>query len=443
MEDNNPQPSEADNLSARSGEALRELEERARAALTAGHDHVARLEAEITAKLDAIVATLTQEAAQAVSQDEQKSQLAELEQKLVQQQASWTEQQAAWSALQSALERERDELRQKCELAQEDAQRVHQRVAELEQQLAQQQATWTEQHASWTALQSALERERDELRQKCELAQEDAQRVHQRVAELERKLVHCSQDRENESSEIDALRAERDTLKERVAELESRPLEHPESDLQQQLCDLQKRFELAVEDVRELKAQKAQLEAELADAKQKTARLASNNGGMDWESQKRRLLESLEGADPNDPTAQNERQAIENTIEMTDAVIAAKDREIAELKAQMAAGAPAPKNHQEELDLKVRELLDADEVINEHRRRIAQLEREIEEKLRATELELSLERAKIARQRTELEQLRAELEVQRRAGNAPGTACQPAAPRRRWLSKLGLGGEES
>jgi hypothetical protein len=89
----------------------------------------------------------------------------------------------------------------------------------------------------------------------------------------------------------------------------------------------------------------------------------------------------------------------------------------------------------------VNELLDADEVIAEHRQRIAQLERDMEATLRAAELELSLERAKIARERVELDELRAELNSLRQE-LAPNGMPAPGAPRRRWLSKLGLSGEE-
>jgi hypothetical protein len=87
-------------------------------------------------------------------------------------------------------------------------------------------------------------------------------------------------------------------------------------------------------------------------------------------------------------------------------------------------------------------LVDADEVIAEHRKRVAQLEQEMENKLRAAELELSLERAKIAREKVELEELRADLQSQRPTYDPNGAAPAPGAPRRRWLSKLGLSGEE-
>ena len=125
---------------------------------------------------------------------------------------------------------------------------------------------------------------------------------------------------------------------------------------------------------------------------------------------------------------------------MTDAIVAQKDSEIAELKARLASGADSTLAEAGR-DRKIDELVDADEIIAEHRKRVAQLEREIEDKLRAAELELSVERARMARQKAELEDLRADLDAHRNAyDNEVGTAS--GAPRRRWLSKLGLSGEE-
>jgi predicted secreted protein len=164
---------------------------------------------------------------------------------------------------------------------------------------------------------------------------------------------------------------------------------------------------------------------------------------MDWESQKRRLLASLEdgGEDHGNPVRPIERITIENTIEMTDAIVAEKDSEIAELKARLASGGADSTLADAERDRKIDELVDADEIIAKHRKRVAQLEREIEEKLRAAELELSVERAKMARQKAELEDLRADLDAQRNAYDSEVGAAS-GAPRRRWLSKLGLSGEE-
>jgi hypothetical protein len=84
-------------------------------------------------------------------------------------------------------------------------------------------------------------------------------------------------------------------------------------------------------------------------------------------------------------------------------------------------------------------LLDNDEVIRQHRQKIAQIEQELDAKLRAAELELSVERAKMARQKVELDQLRVELESGRDSATGGDTG---GGPKRRWLSKLGLSGEE-
>jgi len=245
-----------------------------------------------------------------------------------------------------------------------------------------------------------------------------------------------------DSPELVALRAERDALAERVDELEKQPPIQVDPAIEQQIADLQRRFELAVEDVRELKTKNAQLESRLASASSHTVK-GPDSGDMDWESQKRRLLASLENeGDPDDePGRQEERVRISNTIEMTDAVVAEKDREIAELRSQLLNGSGVSVNYDDDHQRKVDELLDADEIINEHRQRSAQLERDMEEKLRAAELELSLDRAKIARERIELDELRSELESLRQE-IAPNGMPAPGTPKRRWRSKLGLGGEE-
>jgi hypothetical protein len=128
---------------------------------------------------------------------------------------------------------------------------------------------------------------------------------------------------------------------------------------------------------------------------------------------------------------------------MTDAVVAEKDREIAELKSQLASGADrSVAAEEEDRQRELAALVDSDEVIAEHRKRIGQIEREMEEKLRAAELELSLERAKLARQKVELDELRINLDSQRPAYDPNGNPTAPGAPRRRWLSKLGLSGDE-
>jgi hypothetical protein len=195
---------------------------------------------------------------------------------------------------------------------------------------------------------------------------------------------------------------------------------------------------MAVEDVRELKTKNADLEAQLAKT-----RKASDAGGMDWESQKRRMLADLEGEGGEvEPARQKERTTIENTIEMTDAVIAEKDKELEELRAQLATRVDEPPVAEDKQNEAIETLVDADEILAAHRERAAQLEKELEGKLRAAELELSVERAKIAREKAEVEDWRQEMETFRKARAAGEPQVAAGAPRRRWLSKLGLHGDE-
>jgi hypothetical protein len=347
---------------------------------------------------------------------------------------------------QTAFDSARDELARQVAKLQVDEKAAREdwarQLTEFENKLRDQQSTWNTQRTEWSVTRATLELERDSFQQKFDLALQDVQRFRERVAELEQELARRPEATQTDSAELVALRAERDALAEQVEELERRPTEQIDANAKQELADLQRRFELAVEDVRELKTKNAELESRLASAGRSSS-APVDSGGSDWESQKRRLLASLEGeGDTSDePERRQERVRIESTIEMTDAVVEAKDREIAELKEQLARGVSAAASSSNAQDQQTNELLDADEVIAAHRKRISELEREMEEKLRAAELELSVQRAKIARERVELDELRADLNSQR-ANMGPDGPGAPGAPRRRWLSKLGLSGEE-
>jgi hypothetical protein len=434
---------EAEELGSRSASALRELEERARAALATNREQVSRLEVDITSQLEAITATIAREhetesqhAADAIALREQLDHLA----------AEHEKAKNNWAAERDELAASREELiRQSAKLEAEQRKARDEwsrQLTDFESKLREQQLAWNEQQAEVLQARTALEAERDALQQKFELALKDVQRYRERVGELEQELARRPEATATDSAELVALRAERDALAERVDQLEKDSTGGIDANTEQQLSDLQRRFEMAVEDVRELKTKNAKLEAQLAAGEGQKSRPADADG-MDWESQKRRLLASLE--DEGEPAAddmprQQERARISSTIEMTDAIVAEKDREIAELRSQLAEGDSAPIEDAE--SERINELLDADEVIAGHREKIAQLERDMEATLRAAELELSLERAKIARERVELDEARAEIESLRNE-ICPNGPPAPGAPRRRWLSKLGLNGEET
>ena len=148
-------------------------------------------------------------------------------------------------------------------------------LAAAQQQLASQQAAWNTERQALArerdelsaALSSAGERltassaqsdaaaERDELQQKFDLVMADMQRLRSRAFELEQELASRPAAEQTDSVELIGLRAERDTLLSRIATLEQQPVANVDADTSQQITDLQRRFELAVEDVRDLKKQ--------------------------------------------------------------------------------------------------------------------------------------------------------------------------------------------
>lgn len=264
----------------------------------------------------------------------------------------------------------------------------------------------------------------------------------QRCEELENRFdeVQAGQHAAHDQTSRQAL--------ERIAELE-RQLASVESgapqidsDLLKQHEDLKRRYEMAVADVREMKKQVAALEA----APRPAAAAPSSFTGLDWESQKRRLLEALEAdaSDNPNPTAEQKRERLEmrQVIDATQAAVAEKEREIAEMRemlqqqstshGSLAIGAAM-----------IGEMLDTDEMVRQERERLRGLQAEWEEKLRQAEIELSMARAKIARDRAEIdEKLRAiEEEAHHRQkdnpGAAPGDKPQKGA-RGRWRARLGL-----
>jgi chromosome segregation ATPase len=514
MEEHNSSLSPEESAAAHSAFALRDLQQRAQAALASSREQAARLEAEITQQLDAIAATLHEqtslESQTAVEADALHAQIARLSEELERSRVAWLAERAELERQRgdlsqkladaeatrddlvqktTDLERQRDDLTQRVngleseknslsekstsfEAAREDlsqklvsleAERAgqSQAVAALEAQiqssqaewrkqlldfenrLRDQQGSWNEQRSEWTQARAVLERERDELQQKFDLALQDLQRLRARVAEAEQDLARRPESNQADSAELVALRAERDALAARVEELEQQPATHIDPNVEQQMSDLQRRFELAVEDVRELKTKNAKLESQLAAAGSQPRSQTSDPGGNDWESQKRRLLASLEeSSDAHEsPVQKQQRITIEGTVAMTDAVVAEKDRQIAELKAQLAA-AGIGSVADAERDRKTNELIEADEVIAEHRKRVRELEREMQEKLRAAELEMSVERAKMARQKAELDELKSDLESKRQQFETSGGPSAPGQPKRRWRDKLGLSGDE-
>jgi len=215
---------------------------------------------------------------------------------------------------------------------------------------------------------------------------------------------------------------------------------------------------MALDDVRELRAENERLSVSLQDVKQ--AKVASPvGGGFDWESQKKALLAQLESDfDDEDPDHAKDRLTVEGAIQITDQVVAEKEhlvaereklvadkeREIEELKqlldqqtgniGDVAVGAAA-----------IAEMLDQDELIREERENLAKLQLEWRDKVRQAEVDNSVERAKLAREKAQLEEELQSIKQERaRYGNAKSAASDSSQDSgkskqsRRWLTRLGI-----
>lgn len=270
-----------------------------------------------------------------------------------------------------------------------------------------------------------LERERDEL---------DARRA--RTKAQRRRIARQFQEaRQAQRQEFERRAAELEQAEERLAGAPAAP------EQAEQLADMRRRYDMAMDDLRELKKRNSQLEKPLAGG-QPAAEGRAAGEPWGWEAQKRRMLAALEASgDAADKEGHAERLKIKEVIRHTEAVVAAKEREIAELQrlleergesASSAAGRAA-----------LTDVLSHDEVLQAERQRLKQLQTEWEEKLRQAEIELSVERAKIARDRAEIdERERAWQQEQAQRGAAAGDRSPPGqAPkpvRGRWLARLGL-----
>jgi uncharacterized coiled-coil protein SlyX len=105
--------------------------------------------------------------------------------------------------------------------------------------------------------------------------------------------------------------------------------------------DYQRRYEMALDDLRELKSSNALLQDQLSKARSTASALIRQNQiqgpCLDWETEKIRILAALESdLDENNSEQRAERIKIANVIEATDKAIAEKDKEIEKMKQQLS-----------------------------------------------------------------------------------------------------------
>ncbi len=331
-------------------------------------------------------------------------------------------------ALEQEVEQRREQLEgqledtkaQRRRIARDFKQQRAEHLAELEQRKAELQRLAETRNAR---LETELEQLKTELRQAEE--RHAAELANQNQADAD-------------PAKVRELQKQVEQLERKLAAAEARASERPagEGDTRKR-DDLQRRFEMAVEEVRELKRANADLESRLKSRGGASASPSVGGGGLNWEAQKQKLLASLE-ADSDDDDAREERVSIEGTIQITDRIVAQKDREIADLREQLdllstGGGANAAA---------VNELLNSDEIIRQEREKLAALQQEWRQKIGEAEIEISVQRAKLARERAELDEKIRQLQLDQDS-RPPGTPGEDTVEmlkpaRGKWLARLGL-----
>lgn len=291
----------------------------------------------------------------------------------------------------------------------------------------------------------SLHSQLEDLRKKilAEQATWDAQRkqLETQLKAAEQKAAQAPAKGGNPEAEkqLTKLREEHKQLETRLAEAEQKAKQggggsSPEID------DLKRRFEMAVQDVRELKSKNSDLADQLTKAKAAGGGAAAA-GGSDWESMKKRMMEQLDDDfNAEDAKDKADKLTIEGAMKITDEVVAEKEKEIQELRraldsqaqsvGEVAVGAAA-----------IAQMLDTDELIKQERDSLQKLQDSLREQLRKAEIDISLERAKLARERAELDEKLRTIEAERPAPGAPVDAADKGkkAGGRKWLERLGLG----
>ncbi|TWU42953.1 hypothetical protein Q31b_19870 [Novipirellula aureliae] len=257
------------------------------------------------------------------------------------------------------------------------------------------------------------------------------------------------------SGQLELIECEFESLRQRIEELESQNEELE--------CDNS-----------ELRRQNEELASKVADANVQRSIKSANSlrsESLSWEERKQLIFRQMEedsfdaeafitntiqkhlteeeSAEPLDESAAtldpiSYVDELNQELDRLNRDLARREREIRELNHLLEQ---RPEQSQEGMAIgaaAIASMVDSDELIQEERYRLQELQVEWEEKFRQTEIEASLERAKLSRERQELIKRTAELEEQlehmrhdiRQAEQADGHS-------RKWLAKLGLAGNDN
>jgi hypothetical protein len=277
----------------------------------------------------------------------------------------------------------------------------------------------------------------------------------QRLADYQSRWRSAQEKLESQIERLQKLNAQQIASAERIRELEAQLAEAEqaaagdgETPSPGDGDEFRRRYEMSLDDLRELKAKNSDLEQEIAKLRKTgpggaAARLPGRS--LNWEAEKARVLALLEAE--SEPTAERreEQAKIEEVLQTTDRLLAEKDRQIEELNRQLEERPQvvdqAAQDQAAQDQAAVASALDLDAAIREERAKLERLQKEWRDKLSLAEVELSLERAKLARERAEIESKRQGQRTQAPAEAGASPAAKP--PRGRWLARLGLANDEN
>jgi chromosome segregation ATPase len=354
-----------------------------------------------------------------------------------------SERQSAWQKLQEQAQAQWEVWRQQLARCEEEFER---RRVQWEQTAATEQAELQRQSDQRRQRIEELESELSVARQEAAGQAAEAEQAQERCGKLEEAAAQIRSQGDQSSDETAQFRRERDELARQLDEAQSQltyatgqlAAAEPSSRVEEE--SYHRRYQMALDDLKEMKAKNAELEQELVRRQAVDApKAVSEVRGkfQDWETEKQRILAALEADfDADNEVTQEERLKVEEVIRTTEGLMADKDREIEELKhllehqsghlGTMAVGAAA-----------LGEVLDQDALIREAREELKNLQDQMREKMRQAEVEVSVERAKLARQRQDLEEKARFMEKYVPA--EPGETPAPQKPvRGKWLERLGL-----
>ncbi len=315
-------------------------------------------------------------------------------------------------------------------------QSLHERFEDSEQRAAELRA------ASEKNLRLAQELEETQalLRTAQTNATETAPDQAERVAELECQLVQAQDALEQLMAEQSTLQAAARTSEDDQAQQKS-AAQQKDSVQQKLVAELETELQGARQVLQDLLEQNSDLAAQVAKhqviSTGHTPHVSFDQQSLTWEERKKLIMQQLESELENSESSTEEQQVaqleIKQVLATTQMEIDRRDLEIQELqriveqqsdtRQGVAIGAAA-----------IAQMFDSDELLGQEREKLREIQREWQEKLRQTEIDLSMERAKLARERLQLE---SELETCKHEKTTfEADAGMPK--KRKWLEHLGL-----